>query len=84
MVVGPREAPGDCAALLIDRKAWRANGAIALRWSGNRFELSAARPRGYERPWARGPREAADTTQAPMPPAARDATPRTEDMEARD
>ena len=39
MVVTAREAPGDCAALLIDRKAWRANGAMALRWTGDRFEL---------------------------------------------
>jgi len=84
VVVSPREAPGDCKALLIDRKAWRANGALALRWTGDRFELNAARPPGYERPWARGPREPAEGALVPTRPAARDATPRTEDMEAGD
>ena len=84
VVVSAREAPGDCAATLIDRKAWRANGAIALRWTGDRFELSAARPPGYERPWARGPREPESATQAPTRPAAPDATPRVNDLEPGD
>jgi competence protein ComEC len=84
VVVSPREAPGDCAAMLIDRRAWRANGALALRWTGDRYELTAARPPGYERPWARGPREPAEGALAPARPAAGDATPRTEDMEIGD
>jgi hypothetical protein len=84
VVVSSREAPGDCAALLIDRKAWRADGAIALRWTGNRFELSAARPARYERPWAPAPHEPASTAQAPTRPAASDATPLVEDMEPGD
>ena len=82
VVMSPREAPGDCAARLIDRKAWRANGAMALRWTGDRFELSAARPPGYERPWARGPRIESEPTA--VRPTARDATPRSEDMEPGD
>ncbi|MBI2717119.1 MAG: ComEC family competence protein [Rhizobiales bacterium] len=84
VVVSAREAPGDCAALLIDRKAWRANGAMALRWIGERFEQSVARPPGYERPWARGLREPAEAVQAPTRPATRDATPRTDDLEIGD
>jgi competence protein ComEC len=84
IVVSPREAPGDCAALLIDRKAWRGHGAIALRWTGDRFDQTAARPAGYERPWARPPREPADTSRAAVLPAARDATPQTNDLEAGD
>src|ERR1019366_2635547 len=84
VVVSPREAPGDCAATLIDRRAWRAYGAVALRWTIDRFELKAARPPGYERPWARAPREPASTPLAPTRPAASDATPRTEDMEIGD
>jgi competence protein ComEC len=84
IVISPREAPGDCAALLIDRKAWRGQGAMALRWTGNRFEQTAARPPGYERPWARAPREPADTTRAAVLPAVRDATPRTDDLEIGD
>ena len=84
VVVSTREAPVDCPALLIDRKIWRANGAMALRWTGERFEQSAAHPPGYQRPWARGIVEPAALTATPTRPAMRDATPRTEDMEAGD
>jgi competence protein ComEC len=84
VMVSARAAPGDCAALLLDRKAWRGNGAMALRWTGDRFEQSAARPPGYQRPWARGPRTASESASAPIRPAVRDATPREEDMEAGD
>jgi competence protein ComEC len=42
VVVSPREAQRDCAAVLIDRRAWRANGALSLCWIGDRFELRAA------------------------------------------
>ena len=84
VVLSPREAQRDCAAILIDRRAWRANGAMALRWSGDHFEQSAARPPGYQRPWAPGQREAADAARAPARPASRDATPRTEDLEIGD
>jgi ComEC/Rec2-related protein len=84
VVVAPRDAPGDCAAVLIDRKAWRANGAVTLRWTGDRFERSMARPRGFERPWARTLPGASEAAPATARPAARDATPRQEDMEAGD
>ncbi len=84
VVVSAREAPGACAAILVDRKAWRSNGAMALRWTGDRFEQSAARPPGYERPWARAPRSTSDAAQAPTRLVSRDATPRQEDMEAGD
>jgi len=83
VVVSAREAPGACHAILIDRKAWRANGAMALRWTGEHFELSAARPAGYERPWARAPRSA-ESVPAPIRPPAPDATPRAGDLEAGD
>ncbi len=84
VVVSRREAPGACAAILIDRKAWRANGAMALRWTGDRFEQRAAHPPGYQRPWARGAGEPADSAQAPARPATRDATPRVDELEAGD
>jgi competence protein ComEC len=35
VVVSAQAAPGACAARLIDRKAWRANGVVALRWTGS-------------------------------------------------
>jgi len=84
VVVSPREAPRDCTALLVDRKVWRGNGAMALRWTGERFDVSAARPPTYERPWAPRPREVGEAMPASTRPAARDATPRTEDLEAGD
>jgi hypothetical protein len=46
--------------------------------------LSAARPAGYERPWARALPGTSDTAPVTARPAARDATPRTEDLEAGD
>ncbi len=78
IVVSPQNAPGDCAAILIDRKVWRANGAVALRWVGNHFEQLNARPPSHERPWARGPRGVSESATAP------DATPRAHDLEAGD
>lgn len=84
VVLSAREAPVDCSGLLIDRKAWRANGAMALRWTGARFEVTAARPPGYERPWAPRQRNVTKTAPAARQPAAHDATPRAEDMEVGD
>ncbi len=81
VVVSGREAPGDCAATLIDRRTWRAHGATALRWNGNRFEETYAQPPGYDRPWARAAPVASET---PQPSTPRDATPRQEDLEAGD
>jgi len=84
VVISAREAPGDCAALLIDRKAWRSNGAASLRWLGDRFESRAARPSTYVRPWARSPQIVAEDRGSAARPAARDATPRTDDLEPGD
>jgi competence protein ComEC len=83
VVVSPRQSPGACQALLIDRAAWRVNGAMTLRWTGDQFERSEARPDGYERPWARAPLPAGES----IPVAARapqDATPRADDREPDD
>ena len=84
VVVSAREAPGGCAAILIDRKVWRANGAVALRWIGDGFEQINARPPGYERPWARVPRGVSESTTAPTRPTVPDTTPRADDLEAGD
>ena len=84
VVVTSRELPAECKALVIDRKVSRGNGAIALRRSGEGFEITAARPAGLDRPWARGsvaPLESAAPAARPQP---RDATPRAEDLEAGD
>ena len=84
VVVTSRELPGECKALVVDRKVSRGNGAIALRWNGEGFEITAARPPGLDRPWARGPVVPDETAVAATSAAPRDATPRAEDLEAGD
>jgi competence protein ComEC len=83
LVVTPRDAPPRCAALVIDRNVSRARGALSLTRAGDRWEVTAARPAGQDRPWARalpGPGE----TPAMARPAPRDATPRIDDLEVGD
>jgi competence protein ComEC len=88
VVVSQREAPPRCAALIIDRTFWRQRGAIALRRFGSDFVIEAARPSGYDRPWApASPRQPSITATSPTganraPPT--DATPREGDLEAGD
>ncbi len=81
VVVSMREAQGACAATLIDRKVWRAHGSTALRWSGDHFEESFARPPNTDRPWAPG---TAETPQPSEQTAPRNATPKQKDLEADD
>jgi competence protein ComEC len=84
VVVSPREAPPDCAAMVIDRNVWRASGALELRTTGADFAVTAARPQGHERPWAGvtpSPERAAASLRRQNPP---DATPHEEDLEAGD
>jgi competence protein ComEC len=84
IVVTSRELPSECKALAIDRKVWRGSGAIAIRRSGEGFEVTAARPTGQDRPWARASATLEETAPPATRPSPRDATPRTEDMEAGD
>ncbi len=79
VVVSARQAQRACAARLVDRKVWRAHGAVALRWEGNRFAETFARPAGYDRPWAPALREV-----TARPASSRDATPKQEDLEVGD
>jgi competence protein ComEC len=78
VVVSARQAQRPCAATLVDRKVWRARGAVALRWTGKSFAESFARPPDYDRPWAHSLQSA--ETPAPAP----DATPRPQDLEPGD
>jgi competence protein ComEC len=87
VVVTPREAPPACAAMVIDRRIWREQGAIALRHDGAGFIVDAARPLGSDRPWARGPAAPIEASTASSPaarPPTRDATPRAADIDAGD
>ncbi len=87
VVVSARDAPPDCDAVVIDRQVSGRSGAMSLRRVGERFEITPARPAGYDRPWARsavpaaGSGEAATATNCRQPS---DATPRAEDLEAGD
>jgi competence protein ComEC len=74
VVVSPGAAQIPCKALLVDRPAWQARGAIALRRTGDGFAETAARPPGSDRPWAPAPR-LPQTKTAPQ-----DATPRLQDI----
>ena len=85
LVVTTREAPADCAAMVVDREVLRRFGALTLRRLGDGFELTPARPRGYDRPWAPA-RYTIGRAGAgrQLPPRSRDATPRQEDLEPGD
>jgi competence protein ComEC len=88
LVVSVRDAPPNCATLVIDRQVWRRSGAMALQRQGAGFEITPTRPPGYDRPWARATvqgSDAPDPARAPSAAApARDATPRDEDLDAGD
>ena len=82
-VVTPREAPPQCAALVIDRTRRRTLGAVSLTRMQGGFALEAARPPGHDRPWARAAPASAEAS-ARTTPQSRDATPRTEYLEPGD
>jgi competence protein ComEC len=95
IVVATRDAPPDCEAIVIGRKQWREQGALALygNRNGSGFTIEPARALNYDRPWA--PRivphvastanvDAAPNTPAVPPVPVHDATPRSEDLQADD
>ena len=82
VVVTTRNAPPGCAAIVFDRNAVRARGAMTVRLENGAFTVEAARPATQDRPWARTPAAAVAIPAHPAPP--RDATPRPADMEADD
>ncbi len=85
VVVSVRETQSpDCVATLVDRDVWRTNGAVALRWSGDRFEQAVTLPPGYDRPWGRGAMSRAARPPASTPATSGDATPHPEGVEADD
>jgi competence protein ComEC len=86
LVLTTRQAPPACGATLIDRTTPRALGALALRRVGDKWEITAAEPRGEDRPWAPAARELGVRAGVPAASAAtqHDATPREEDLRADD
>jgi len=84
VLLSQREAPSpNCAATLVDRNVWRTFGAVALRWTGDRFEQTVTHTPGHERPWTQSPASAA-SGETPTQPRPRDATPRPDDLDAGD
>jgi competence protein ComEC len=85
LVVSAREVPPGCAARVVDRKEWQRGGALALHRVGKSWEITAARPAGHDRPWARAVAPSGDapasTSFTPARPVPRDATPNMEDLE---
>lgn len=83
LVVSRRTAPPGCAAQVIDRSVWPRTGALALRHGASGFSQTAARPPGYDRPWAPGAVHAAggvaQNPRATGPPSV-DATPPSDDL----
>jgi competence protein ComEC len=86
LVVSTGDAPPNCAALVVDRQVWRRSGAMALRRVGERFEITLARPAGYERPWARSIAPGGNLLAGGRPRLrqAHDAAPDGDDVEAND
>jgi competence protein ComEC len=84
LVVSARDAPPGCSALVVDRDVSRRSGAMAMRRRGEQFEITAARPPGYNRPWARAAVPAVDALEPSRTTRPRDATPRQDDLEAGD
>jgi competence protein ComEC len=84
VVVSPRVAPRNCAALAIDRDVLQQTGAVALRRSGDGFEMTTARPPGYHRPWAQARPSRSRTSPSTPTQTPVDATPRADDLEPGD
>jgi competence protein ComEC len=83
IVISAREAPPGCAALTIDQRILRTQGATTLRREGEHWLVTAARPIGQDRPWAWAqPVRHQDHTFGRRPKPT-DATPSLEGLEAR-
>jgi competence protein ComEC len=92
LVVSSRTAPPDCPTMTIDRNMRMRSGALALRRVGSSWEITPARPDGFDRPWARmrpvsaGSSSTAEPNAvAPKPkPSPRNAVPKSSDLEVDD
>ncbi|MBI4273524.1 MAG: ComEC family competence protein [Rhizobiales bacterium] len=85
VIITPRKAPPGCSALVIDRDISRASGAIELYPSRKGFAMTAARPKGFDRPWASTvPQALENVSREAGRPRTLDATPRAEDLDADD
>lgn len=84
VVVSQREAPTGCGATLVDRAVWQTHGAIALRWTGDRFAQKITLAPNYDRPWTHRTPAAAGSAQANQRRTSREADPNSADLDAAD
>ena len=90
LIVTTRDAPPGCAATVIGRSIWRAEGALAVRRAGSGFIVDSAYPAHFDRPWSprrplgAGRPDAAAAPSGPPHPPPGDATPRMEDLQPDD
>jgi competence protein ComEC len=87
LIVTSRQAPADCAALVIDRDQLQKRGTLVLRQGRGGFALDAVKPKGIDRPWS--PAATADTAPESNPAASGtgrpvDATPAETDIGVED
>ncbi len=84
LVITPHQAPPQCGAAAIDHALSRAGGALALYRNGSSFDIVRARPIGQDRPWAKAQAVTDDAARQSIRPAARDATPPVDALDADD
>src|SRR5207248_6341767 len=79
VVISTKQPPADCPALVIGRREADRAGAMALRAVEAGFEITAARPPSFDRPWA--PQLAARPAASESSMQSGDATPAVEDLQ---
>jgi competence protein ComEC len=85
VVVTAGHGPSSCQSIVSDRQSRLRTGAVSLRRAGDGFAITPTRMPGYDRPWAPAAPPIAEAEPAPgARPAARDVTPRAEDLEPGD
>ncbi len=87
IIVTLRQAPADCAAMVLDQEMLRVQGTLALRRTSNGYTITANRPRGVDRPWAPANRDDETRTSAGLhnrPAQPVDATPAESDLQPDD
>jgi competence protein ComEC len=85
LIVTTHQPPSDCAASVIDAARLRRQGALALWRKPGGFDVQAAKPRGFDRPWSpavEGDGEVDGFVATRPTSTARDATPSEADRQA--
>jgi competence protein ComEC len=84
VVISDRERPAQCNAMLVDRAVWQSFGAVALRWTGDRFTQTVALPPSQNRPWTHRARPISEKADPPRRQSPREAEPHQDDLTADD